>query len=97
MDTTLKQRFLAAVITGKLGTLNEMGGAIVSLKEFRRYFSDVDFNYAGSFLPGAVIETGQLSATRTQFVFRIGRGVYMVHPDVIEEYRDSQSQWCRHR
>ena len=89
MDMTLKQRFLQAVISGQLGQCNGQGGAIVSLREFRRYFHDVDYNYAGSFLPGAVIETGQYSATQTRFVFRIGRGIYLVHPDTIAEYKDS--------
>jgi hypothetical protein len=89
MEMTLKQRFLHAIVQGEIGDINELGGAVVSLREFRRYFHDIDFNYAGSFLPGAVIETGQMSATHTRFVFRIGRGKYMVHPDAIEEYRCS--------
>ena len=87
MELTLKQRFLHAIINGDLGSIDETGAAVVSLREFRRFFPDVDFNYAGSFLPGAVIETGQTSATKTQFVFRITRGLYLVHPDTIEEYR----------
>ena len=89
MDATLKQRFLQAIVSGKLGKINEQGGAIVSLREFRSYFNDVDFNYAGSFLPGAVIEEGQFSASHTRFVFRIGRGVYLVHPDAINEYKEA--------
>lgn len=91
MEATLKQRFLQAVIEGELGQLNDLGGATVTLREFRRYFSDVDFNYAGSFLPGAVIETGQRTPTHTRFVFRLKRGVYLVHPDTIRDYRIEQS------
>ena len=91
MEPTLKQRFMEAIVTGKLGKNNRQGGVIVSLREFRSYFSDVDFNYAGSFLPGAVIEQGQFSASHTRFVFRVGRGVYLVHPDAISEYLESRS------
>lgn len=91
MERTLKQRFLRAIVDGELGKRTQQGGATVSLREFRQYFNDVDFNYAGSFLPGAVIECGQLSASHTKFVFRIGRGIYLVHPDAIEEYVMSQS------
>ncbi len=89
MELTLKQRLMHAIINGDLGIIDEDGAALVSLREFRRFFHDVDSNYVGSFLPGAVIEPGQSSATQTQFVFRIARGLYMVHPDAIEEYRRS--------
>lgn len=89
MEATLKQRFLQAIVAGKLGKINENGGAVVSLREFRSYFNDVDFNYAGSFLPGAVIEEGQFSTSHTRFVFRIGRGVYLVHPDAIREHMET--------
>ena len=94
MEVTLKQRFLQAIIDGELGVLNDSGGATVTLRDFRRFFSDVDFNYAGSFLPGSVIETGQVSATHTRFVFRVGRGVYLVHPDAIAEQREAARQAC---
>jgi len=91
MEMTLKQRFIQAIVSGELGKRTEQGGATVSLREFRQYFNDVDYNYAGSFLPGAVIECGQLSASHTRFVFRVGRGVYLVHPDAIEEYLNSRN------
>ena len=82
----LKHRFLDAIIAGKLGKLTDRGYT-VSLKEFRMYFSDIKTQYSSSFLPAAVIETGQLSMTHTKFVFRIKKGVYLVHPDAIEEHK----------
>lgn len=79
---TLKNRFLEAISNGDLGEADDFG-AIVSLKEFKSYFKDVKSDYINSFLPAAVIEIGQRSATHTRFVFRIRKGIYRVHPDVI--------------
>lgn len=82
----LKYRFLAAVVNGELGKLTERGYT-VSLKQFRMYFNDIKTQYVSSFLPAATIEIGQLSISHTKFVFRIKKGVYLVHPDAIEEYK----------
>jgi len=90
----LKHRFLDAVISGRLGKDTERG-FIVSLKEFRMYFSDIKTQYSSSFLPAAVIETGQLSITHTKFVFRLRKGVYLVHPDAIEEHKQSHDNNIR--
>jgi len=79
---TLKNRFLEAISRGDLGEADDFG-IIVSLKEFKLYFNDVKSDYVNSFLPAAVIETGQRSATHTRFVFRVKKGIYRVHPDVI--------------
>ena len=83
---TLKDSFLEAVATGKLGTEDGFG-AIVTLKEFKAYFRNIETGYVTSFMPASVIENGQFSATHTKFLFRIKKGVYRVHPEVIEEYR----------
>jgi len=83
---TLKLRFLDAVCAGELGTEDECG-VIVALKDFKRYFSDVKTDYINSFLPAAVIETGQYSATHTKFIFRIKKGIYRVHPNAIEQHK----------
>lgn len=83
---TLKDRFLKAVSSGELGEVDDYG-VIVSLKQFKSYFRDITSDYVNSFLPAAVIETGQHSTTHTKFLFRIRKGVYRVHPDAIEEYR----------
>ena len=86
MKMTLKHRFLDAVINGSLGQSDDFG-IIVSLKQFKSYFSDVKSDYINSFLPAAVIEIGQYSITHTKYVFRVRKGLYRVHPDVIEEFK----------
>lgn len=84
---TLKDKFLNAIIAGDLGTLDEHG-AIVTLMEFKLYFSEIETDYVNSFMPAAVIETGQHSVTHTRFLFRIRRGVYRVHIDAITDQRE---------
>ena len=86
----LKDRFLAAVVNGDLGVLEERG-FVVTLKEFKAYFSDIKTDYINSFLPAAAIEPGQMSATHTKYIFRIKSGVYLVHGDAIEAYVEKQS------
>ena len=54
----LKERFLNAIISGELGKQSEFG-VIVTLKEFKRHFGDIQSAYVNSFLPAAVIEPGQ--------------------------------------
>ncbi len=78
---TLKVRFLAAVRGGELGSVNERG-VMVTLEEFRDFFSDITSDYVSSFLPAATLEPGRLQMTRTKFVFRSQAGVYLVHDDV---------------
>ena len=82
---TLKHRFLAAVAAGHLGSIDD-AGIVVTLKEFKDYFSDIQTQYISSFLPASTIEVGQSSATRTKFVFRVSKGVYRVHPHALEEF-----------
>ena len=85
---TLKNRFMEAVSCGDLGEVDDFG-VIVSLKQFKSYFIDVKSDYVNSFLPAAVIETGQYSATHTKYLFRIRKGMYRVHPDAIDEHNES--------
>ena len=85
---TLKQRFMEAVSSGELGAIDDFG-ITVSLKQFKSYFQDVKSDYINSFLPAAVIETGQYSATHTKYLFRIRKGMYRVHPDAITEFNES--------
>lgn len=80
----MKERFLNAIISGALGKPDEFG-VIVELSEFKEYFSDIQTLYINSFLPAAVIETGQFSISHTKYIFRIKKGVYRVHPDAIKE------------
>jgi|GEM_PF-990061 len=83
---TLKLRFLEAVSKGELGEVDDFG-VIVSLREFKTYFCDVKSDYINSFLPAAVIETGQYTATHTKYLFRIRKGMYRVHPDALKQYQ----------
>lgn len=83
---TLKLRFLDAVSKGELGEVDDFG-VVVSLREFKVYFSDVTSDYINSFLPAAVIETGQYTATHTKYLFRIRKGQYRVHPDALKQYQ----------
>jgi len=84
--TTLKQRFFDAIIKGELGSVEDRG-VIVTIKEFSAYFSDIKTQYVSSFLPAAVIETGQTSVTHTKFLYRLSKGVYLVNKDAIEAHR----------
>ncbi|MDQ1363464.1 MAG: hypothetical protein QG652_1325 [Pseudomonadota bacterium] len=80
----MKERFLNAIISGELGSHDE-SGVVVTLKEFKSYFSDLQTGYINSFLPAAVIEAGQYSVTNTKYLFRVKTGVYRVHPDAMAE------------
>lgn len=82
---TLKIRFLEAVSSGDLGEFDD-SGVIVTLRQFKDYFKDVKSDYVNSFLPAAVIEAGQHSATHTKFLFRVRKGVYRVHPDAMDAH-----------
>lgn len=83
---TLKLRFLEAVSKGELGEVDDFG-VVVSLRQFKAYFCDVKSDYINSFLPAAVIETGQYTATHTKYLFRIRKGIYRVHPDALKQYQ----------
>jgi hypothetical protein len=86
---TLKQRFFDAIMSGELGSVEDRG-VIVTLKELKNHFKDIKTRYITSFLPAAVIEPGQHSVTHTKFLFRVCKGVYLVHPDAIETYEALQ-------
>jgi len=83
----MKDRFLSAVVAGELGSVNEYG-TDVKLSEFRVYFNDVKTDYVNSFLPAATLEKGRADFNDVKYLFRVGKGVYRVHPGVIEEYID---------
>jgi len=85
----LKQRFLEAVVKGDLGSIEDRG-MVVTLKEFKKYFSDVKTDYINSFLPASTIEPGRVEMTKTRFLLRIASGVYIVHPDAIDETIEQQ-------
>ncbi len=79
----LKLRFINAIKQGKIGSLEERG-IIVTAKEFKLHFSDIKTQYIGSFLPTATIDPGRTYMTNTRFVFRLRKGVYLLHPDALE-------------
>ncbi|HED35698.1 MAG TPA: hypothetical protein ENJ08_16005 [Gammaproteobacteria bacterium] len=80
---TLRQRFLAAVRSGELGRQCEQGVEL-TITEFKAFFPGVNRNYLGSFLSAATLEKGRLQITHTQYLMRLRKGVYRVHPDVFE-------------
>ena len=78
----LKDRFIEAVINGELGSVEDQG-IVFTLKEFKSVFDDIKTDYINSFLPAATIEPGREIMTNTKYLFRISKGVYRVHPDVL--------------
>lgn len=89
-NRALKDRFLEAILKGELGCV-EQGQTIVTLREFRAYFSDIKTQYVLSFLPAATFQPGQHSLSHTKFVFRVSKGIYRLHPEVLENYREKTS------
>lgn len=76
---TLRERFLDAVIDGKLGN-----GIVVSRQNFMDYFSDDNPATTGCFLSNSEIVTGQPhSPMYSHFTLRISEGVYHIHPDAL--------------
>ena len=86
-EPTLKTRFIEAIKNGELGT-HEPHGTIITLKQFKQYFSEIETQYISSFLPAATLEPGMCTMTHTKFVFRIAKGVYKLHPDLLEDMAD---------
>ena len=84
-DRQLKDRFLEAVVKGELGSI-EISGAVVTLKEFKVFFSDITTQYVSSFMPAATFEPGRFRPTHTKFLFRVRKGAYLIHSDVLVAY-----------
>jgi len=83
-NNSLRSRFINAIITGKLGKVDEQG-IIFTLKEFKQCFSEIKTDYINSFVPASTIESGRIEMSHTKFLFRIRKGVYRVHPDLLLE------------
>jgi len=81
-DNSLRSRFINAIDSGALGRVDE-SGTIFTLKEFKLYFSEIKTDYINSFLPASTIEMGRVDMTHTKFLFRIRKGVYRVHPQLL--------------
>jgi len=84
-ERPLKDRFLEAVVKGELGSV-EKEGAVVLLKEFKAYFSDITSQYVSSFMPAATFEPGRFRPSHTKFLFRLRKGAYLIHSDVLVAY-----------
>jgi hypothetical protein len=78
----LKDRFVDALKTGELGVISDRG-ITFTLQEFKIVFADIETDYINSFLPAATLEPGQKTMTHTKFLFRLRKGVYLVHPDLL--------------
>lgn len=75
----LRERFLDAIIDGKIGK-----GLVVTRQEFMQYFSSDNAATTGVFLSNSEMESGILhSPTYTHFTQRISEGVYRVHPNAL--------------
>ena len=89
-ENNLKDRFLRAVVLGEIGVLEavsfDLCGVVVSLKAFKFYFNDIKTQYVSSFMPAATFEPGQFSPTHTKFLFRVRKGAYLIHSDVLVAY-----------
>jgi len=81
-DNSLRSRFINAIASGELGRVDEQG-IIFTLKEFKLYFAEIKTDYINSFLPASIIEAGRMEMSHTKFLFRIRKGVYRVHPDLL--------------
>ena len=56
----------------------------LTITEFKAFFPDENHNYLGAFLSGATLEKGRTQMTHTQYLMRLRKGVYRMHPDVFE-------------
>jgi len=83
-DNSLRSRFINAITSGALGRVDE-SGTIFTLKEFKQCFLEIKTDYINSFLPASTIEMGRMDMTHTKFLFRIRKGVYRVHPELLLE------------
>ena len=81
----LKDRFFEAVLNGELGSVEE-AGVVVTLKAFKAYFSDITTQYVSSFMPAATFEPGRFRPSHTRFLFRLRKGAYLIHCDVLVAY-----------
>ncbi|RDH85964.1 MAG: hypothetical protein DIZ80_00365 [endosymbiont of Galathealinum brachiosum] len=77
------------MVKGELGSIEDRG-VVVTLKQFKAYFSDVTTDYNNSFLPASTIEPGRVEMSRTRFLYRLRKGVYLVHGDALDEFIEQQ-------
>jgi len=81
-DNSLRSRFINAIASGALGRVDE-SGITFTLKDFKQCFSEIKTDYINSFLPASTIESGRMEMSHTKFLFRIRKGVYRVHPELL--------------
>lgn len=84
---TLRERFLDAIIDGKLGH-----GIIIERQEFMSYFSSDNPATTGVFLSNSEINTGHPhSPTYVHFTLRVDEGRYRIHPQALLERMHQRS------
>ena len=86
-NNSLRSRFISAIASGALGRVDEQG-ITFTLKEFKLYFAEIKTDYINSFLPASTIESGRMQMSHIKFLFRIRKGVYRVHPDLLLTLED---------
>ncbi len=80
MALSLKERFLDAMIDGRLGR-----GLVVTREEFMDFFNEDNSNTTGCFLSNSEVDTGAVhSPTYDHFTQRIAEGTYRVLPRALE-------------
>ncbi|MCZ4337730.1 hypothetical protein [Shewanella colwelliana] len=80
MAVSLKERFLDAMIDGKIGC-----GLVVTREEFMAYFDKDNTNTKGCFHSNSEVKTGAVhSPTYDHFTQRIGDGTYRILPKALE-------------
>lgn len=82
-DETLRHLLLDAVIDGEIGN-----GIVVSVADLKSKFADrYSENYLNTFLANSEMEAD--TSGYRQFTFRIGEGVYRIHPvELLYRMRD---------
>jgi hypothetical protein len=80
-NMTLRERFLDALIDGRLGN-----DGVVTRREFMLYFSNENPLTTGCFLSNSEMTSGAVhSPNYTHFTKRVRKGVYRVNEQVIAE------------
>ena len=77
---SLREELLDEIIAGKIGD-----NGIITRQEIIKHFSNYPETYTGVFLSNSEMETGQHSPTYEKFTERVGRGIYRIHQDAINQ------------
>jgi hypothetical protein len=78
---SLRQEIIDAVIDGHIGQ-----NGVVTRQEVIRYFRNYAVSYTGVILSNSELNRGH-SPTYETFTQRVGRGQYLIHPEIIAKRR----------